>query len=139
MERADSDCRAARLAERTRNPAFTSYSVHSPYGKGCNSVTCGDPMIRPLVLALAAAALLTPPASAQRRDQDEAYEAARSGAIRPLGEIISRVTPRVGGTFLGSDFNSGTRTYRLKYMREGSVVVVDVDARNGTVLRTTGN
>jgi len=96
-------------------------------------------MIRTLLLALTAAATLaTQPAQAQRRDQDEAYEAAKSGAIRPLGEIIARVTPRVGGSFLGSDFDSGTRTYRLKYMREGSVVVVEVDARSGTVLGMSG-
>jgi uncharacterized membrane protein YkoI len=96
-------------------------------------------MIRPLLLALATAATLaTSGVQAQRRDQDEAYEAARSGAIRPLGEIIARVTPRVGGSFLGSDFDAGTRTYRLKYMREGSVVVVDVDARSGTVLGMSG-
>ncbi len=97
-------------------------------------------MIRSLILIVATAATLTSiPASAQRRDQDEAYEAARSGAIRPLGEIISRVTPRIRGTFLGSDFDSGTRTYRLKYMRDGSVVVVDVDARSGNVLGISGN
>ena len=97
-------------------------------------------MIRPLILAVAAAAVLASvPAGAQRRDQDEAYQAARSGAIRPLGEIIARVTPRVRGTFLGSDFDAVTRTYRLKYMREGSVVVVDVDARSGTVLGISGN
>ena len=98
-------------------------------------------MIRPLILAVAAATVLaSAPATAQRRDQDEAYEAARSGKIRPLGEIIARVSPKVrGGTFLGSDFDSGTRTYRLKYMREGSVVVGDVDARSGAVLGMSGN
>lgn len=97
-------------------------------------------MIRPLLLTVATAALLaTVPATAQHRDQDEAYKAARSGAIRPLGEIIARVTPKVRGTFLGSDFDSGSRTYRLKYMREGSVVVVDVDARSGQILGMSGN
>ena len=97
-------------------------------------------MIRTLLLTFATAAMLAfAPATAQQRDQDEAYKAARSGAIRPLGEIIARVTPKVRGTFLGSDFESGTRTYRLKYMREGSVVVVDVDARSGQVLGMSGN
>ena len=92
-------------------------------------------MIRPFFLTLAAAAALaSAPTTAQQRDQDEAYKAARSGAIRPLGEIIARVTPKVGGTFVGSDFDSGNRTYRLKYMREGQVVNVDVDARTGRVL-----
>lgn len=97
-------------------------------------------MIRPLLFAAAmASALASMPAAAQQRDQDEAYKAARSGAIRPLGEIIARVTPKVRGTFLGSDFDAGTRTYRMKYMREGEVVVVDVDARSGRVLGMSGN
>jgi uncharacterized membrane protein YkoI len=96
-------------------------------------------MIRPILLAVAtAAALAAAPVPAQQRDQDEAYKAARSGAIRPLGEIIARVTPKVRGTFVGSDFDSGNRTYRLKYMREGSLVVVDVDARSGQVLGMSG-
>jgi len=97
-------------------------------------------MIRPILLAVAAATVLaSAPATAQHRDQDEAYKAARSGAIRPLGEIIARVTPKVRGTFVGSDFDAGNRTYRLKYMREGSLVVVDVDARSGQVLGMSGN
>ncbi|MFC3713562.1 PepSY domain-containing protein [Sphingoaurantiacus capsulatus] len=96
-------------------------------------------MIRPLLLAIATATVLASgPAGAQYRDQDEAYKAARSGEIRPLGEIIARVTPKVRGSFVGSDFDAGTRTYRLKYMREGSLVVVDVDASTGRVLGMSG-
>lgn len=94
-------------------------------------------MVRAILLALAVLTV-SAPAMAQRKDQDEAYKAARSGAIRPLGDIISRVSPRVGGSFLGSDFDSGSRTYRLKYMRDGSVVVVDVDAKTGTILGIAG-
>lgn len=93
--------------------------------------------VRVLLVALATACAV--PAAAQRSDQDEAYQAMRSGAIRPLGEIISRVAPRVRGSFLGSDFDPGERTYSLKFMREGSVVVVDVDARTGQVLEIRGN
>jgi uncharacterized membrane protein YkoI len=97
-------------------------------------------MLRPILLAaVLALALPQVPAAAQGyRDQDEAYKAARSGAIRPLGEIIARVTPRVGGSFVGSEFDAGTRTYRLKYMREGQVVIVDVDAKSGQVLGISG-
>ena len=94
-----------------------------------------------LFLSAAVVAVLFAPlavARAQRNDQVEAYEAARRGAIRPLGDILSRVSPRVGGTFLGSDFDPGARTYRLKYMRAGNVVVVDVDARSGAIIGVTG-
>jgi uncharacterized membrane protein YkoI len=92
-------------------------------------------MIRSLILAVATAAVLASPAAAQRRDQDAAYEAARSGAILSLGEIKRRVDPMVGGRYIDHDFDSGTRRYSLKYMREGEKVIVEVDARNGNVLR----
>jgi len=97
-------------------------------------------MIRPLLLAsLAAALAAAAPAHAQRGDdQDEAYSAAQRGAIRPLGDILRRVGPQVGGTFLGSDFDPDSRTYRLKYMNQGRVVVVDVDARSGTIRSVSG-
>jgi len=92
-------------------------------------------MIRSLILGTAMAAMLAvAPASAQRRDQEAATEAARSGAILPLGEIKRRVDPQIGGKFLDQDFDAGTRRYRMKYMREGSKVVVEVDARNGNVI-----
>jgi uncharacterized membrane protein YkoI len=93
------------------------------------------------LFAGAAAVLLTlgsVPAAAQRGDQDEAFEAARSGAIKPLGDIIRNVAPKVRGDFLGSDYDAADRTYSLKFMRDGSVVVVDVDARTGQVLGTRG-
>ena len=92
-------------------------------------------MVRSFILAVAVAATLASPASAQRRDQDEAYEAARSGAILSLGEIKRRVDPQVRGRYIDHDFDSGTRQYILKYMREGEKVTVEVDARNGNVLR----
>jgi uncharacterized membrane protein YkoI len=91
-------------------------------------------MVR-LLLASALLVAVAQPAAAQRRDQDDAWAAARSGEIKPLGEIIGRANGRVrGGSFIGSDFDSGTKTYRLKYMRAGEVVVVDVDARTGRII-----
>ena len=98
-------------------------------------------MIRLTALALLSVLALLPGSAAHagRKDQDEAYAAARQGAILPLGEIINSVRQQVGGSFLGSDFDSGARRYYLKYMREGSVVVVEVDARSGAVLGVTGN
>lgn len=97
--------------------------------------------MRPLVMSFALAVLLGSGASAlaQRGDQDEAYAAARAGAIRPLGEIISKVSQRQTGNFIGSDFDPAKRTYRLKYMQNGSVRYIDVDARTGQVIGMSGN
>jgi uncharacterized membrane protein YkoI len=96
-----------------------------------------------LVTALAGVLLSTSvaaPAEARRRDQDEAYEATRSGQIRSLREIESRVVPRMGGaSYLGPEFDSGSATYRLKFMRAGSVIWVDVDGRTGAIIGRSGN
>jgi uncharacterized membrane protein YkoI len=99
---------------------------------------------RPAALLAFAALSLAPatfgafPAAAQR-DQDAAYRAARTGAIRPLPDILARVNPRMDGAdFLGSELDTDSRVYRLKYMRGASVMWVDVDARTGMVLGRSG-
>lgn len=101
----------------------------------------GKDRMRLSVVAMVIAGLLCSavPSFAQRGDQDEAYAAARAGAIKPLGEIISKVSQRQSGNFIGSDFDSSKRTYRLKYMQNGSVRYIDVDARTGQVIGMSGN
>ncbi len=90
-------------------------------------------------LGLGGMALSATPADA-RRDQDEAYQAARSGEIRSLPDIRARVHSRMSDAQpLGEEYDSASRTYRLKYLRSGSVIWVDVDARTGAVVRHSGN
>jgi hypothetical protein len=95
------------------------------------------------VLAAALAGVLLSSAASgegRRRDQDEAYQAMRSGQIRPLREIEGRVVPRMGGAaYLGPEFDSGSGTYRLKFMRAGSVIWVDVDGRTGAIVGRSGD
>jgi hypothetical protein len=72
-------------------------------------------------------------------DQDAAYEARRSGSIRSLREIERGVMPRMGGaSYLGPEFDAGSSTYRLKFMRGGSVIWVDVDGRTGSIIGRSG-
>lgn len=78
------------------------------------------------------------PAHAQRSDEDIAFEAARSGEILPLGEIISRVSQRVEGRFVGAQYDPRYRIYRLKYLRGNAVIMVDVDAVSGRILEIRG-
>jgi uncharacterized membrane protein YkoI len=94
-------------------------------------------MMRIISVALVALALGAP-ASAQRRgDQYRAYEAHQSGRVLSLREIEDRVLPRMrGSTYLGPEFDGGV--YRLKFMRSGSVIWVDVDARTGAVIGRSG-
>lgn len=94
-------------------------------------------MKRSISVALIALALAAP-ASAQRRgDQYQAYQARQSGQVLSLREIEDRVLPRMpGATYLGPEYDGGV--YRLKFMRSGAVIWVDVDARTGAVIGRSG-
>ena len=90
--------------------------------------------------AAALSALVTPAAAQRSRDQDAAFEARRSGQILPLREIEKRILPRMNGArYLGPEFDSGSSSYRLKFMRGGNVIWIDVDGRTGAVLSRSGN
>ena len=93
-------------------------------------------LFRTLALALTGAAVLTAtPALAQRapRDQDRAYSATQHGRSMPLPQIERKVMPFMGGAdYLGPEFNGDT--YRLKFMRDGRVIWVDVDAQTGRII-----
>ena len=70
----------------------------------------------------------------QKRDQDRAFEATREGRSMPLPKIEQRVMPLMpGADYLGPELNGAT--YRLKFMRGGRVIWVDVDAATGRVIR----
>lgn len=97
---------------------------------------------KPLTMALLLLGCLSAAASAgpRRPEQDAAYKATQTGSIRPFGEIRQRVVPRMGGaSYLGSEFDAQTVTYRLKFMRGASVIWVDVDARTGAIVGRSGD
>jgi uncharacterized membrane protein YkoI len=75
----------------------------------------------------------------RRRDQDEAFAARRAGQVMPLHQIEARIVPRMrGADYLGPDFDAGSGVYRLKFMRGGQVMFVDVDGRTGQVIGRSG-
>lgn len=89
---------------------------------------------------LICASLPVAPGLARPPEQDAAYHAQRMGDIRPFPEIKSRVMPRMGGaSYLGSEFDDRSATYRLKFMRGPSVIWVDVDARTGAIVGRSGD
>ena len=108
-------------------------------------------LYRPFLVALAAVSLTASPAMAapsfvakalgmagigdQRpRDQDRAFRATREGRSMPLPMIERRVRPQMGGAdYLGPELNG--RTYRFKFMRNGRVIWIDVDARTGRIIQ----
>ncbi len=102
-------------------------------------------LFRTLFAAVLGVGLIATPALAQRprdqapaqshsRDQDRAFEAAREGRSMPLPKIERKVMPFMDGAdYLGPELNGDT--YRLKFMRGGRVIWVDVDAATGRILR----
>jgi hypothetical protein len=60
----------------------------------------------------------------------------RAGNVRSLREIEQQVVPVMKGMqYLGPEYDPAAMAYRLKFIREGRVVFVDVDARSGQILR----
>ena len=105
-------------------------------------------LLRTLFAAVVAAGLTSAPALADRprdrsprpesngpvREQQRAFEATREGRSMPLPQLERRVMPYMGGAdYLGPEFNGGT--YRLKFMQNGRVIWVDVDAQTGRIIR----
>src|SRR4029450_7846698 len=75
----------------------------------------------------------------QRNDQSAAVESRRQGAL-PVREIERRLVPMMrGAQYLVFDFDPGSAIYTLKFLRDGNVIWVDVDARTGQIIRRTGN
>jgi len=100
-------------------------------------------MTKTLALLLAATLMTTgltaSPALAQsRNDQGEARKEMRAGNVLPLREIERRVVSPLkaqGHEYLGPAYDSTAMAYRLKFIKDGRVSFVDVDARTGRILQ----
>lgn len=90
--------------------------------------------------ALAGALAFATPANAQafsEQEADRAFEAREQGQSLSLPEVERRVVPRMRGyKYLGPEKRG--RNYRLKFMKEGRVVWVDVEARTGRIIGRHG-
>ncbi|TNE42469.1 MAG: hypothetical protein EP321_15670 [Sphingomonadales bacterium] len=69
-----------------------------------------------------------------KEEQDAARRAMLDGRVMPFSVIKRRMEREMGdATYLGSEFNRQSNRYRLKYVRDGRVVWVDVDGRSGEI------
>ncbi|MEG3176225.1 hypothetical protein U1872_08300 [Sphingomonas sp. RB3P16] len=99
-------------------------------------------MLVSLLLGLATAAAPPPPGGVwmQHVDQREAWRARREGRILPLKDIEGRVLPTMRGSqYLGVDFDGERGIYTLKFLRDGTVIWIEVDGRSGAIIGRTGN
>ncbi len=97
---------------------------------------------RTILFAVALAAGLTSaPAVADKpgRDAERAFENTQRGRSMPLPQLEQRVMPFMGGAdYLGPELNGGGIT-RMKFMRNGRVIWVDVDGRGRIIRRSRPN
>ena len=96
---------------------------------------------RAFLFASLAAALVAAgaPAAAQqepmRGEQGEARREAQAGNIMRSGEIEAKILPTMrDAEYLGFAYDSTARAYRLKFIKDGRVTYVDVDARTGRII-----
>jgi uncharacterized membrane protein YkoI len=82
-----------------------------------------------------ATGLISSPALADpRRDSDRAFQAIQEGRSMPLPQLERKVLPFMDGAdYLGPELNG--EVYRFKFIQDGKVIWVDVDARSGRILR----
>lgn len=94
-------------------------------------------MNRALVSILALGLFASPAVAQQpRTEQGEARREMNAGNIMPLRQIEARVLPTMkGAEYLGPAYDPAAMAYRLKFIRDGRVLFVDVDARTGRVLQ----
>jgi hypothetical protein len=91
-------------------------------------------MIRALRVALLAA-VVAPQAQAREREHASLRRNVERGDLLPLSEIERRILPSLPGhQYLGPEFDPASRTYRLKFIRNGRVLWLDVDGRSGRVI-----
>jgi hypothetical protein len=84
-----------------------------------------------LAVALPALPARAEPVSVQGQVRKEM----RAGNVRSLREIERRVLPAMPGMeYLGPEYDPAAMVYRLKFIRNGRVTFVDVDARSGTII-----
>ncbi len=76
--------------------------------------------------------------AAPRAEQDSAREQMQAGRNMPIREIERLIIPRMDGDeYIGFEYDPAAQAYRLKFIREGRVIWVDVDARTARVLRVS--
>ena len=57
------------------------------------------------------------------------------GEVHSLRDIEGRVLPMMpGAQYLGPEYDEAAMAYRLKFLRDGRVSFIDVDARSGAVI-----
>lgn len=93
-------------------------------------------MKMPIAIAMLLICSASVPLAAQPSgEQGMVRKEMRAGNVRSLRDIERQVLPTMPGMqYLGPEYDPTAMAYRLKFIRNGRVVFVDVDARSGSVI-----
>lgn len=98
------------------------------------------------IVAFLAGPVMTDRALAQTRgnggastdEQQRAREQMQAGRNLSIREIERRILPQMpGDEYIGFEYDPMASAYRLKFVRDGQMIWVDVDARTARVLRVS--
>ncbi len=90
-------------------------------------------MLFVLPVLLAAAAVPAP--AEPNNEQGQVREQRKTGSVRSLRQIEQLILPRMKGMqYLGPEYDPIAMAYRLKFIKDGKVEFVDVDARSAKIL-----
>jgi len=77
-------------------------------------------------------------AAQSREDQQNVRTHMQAGRVMSVREIERRIIPQMrGNEYLGFEYDGVATAYRLKFIKDGQVIWVDVDARTARVLRVS--
>ncbi|HEY9090338.1 hypothetical protein [Parasphingorhabdus sp.] len=99
-------------------------------------------MLKKIVLSGIAASVamvvtVSPAIAAQSNNDQKAARAQMiSGKGKSLRAIENAVLPMMEDSqYLGPEYDPSAKVYRLKFIRQGRVIFIDVDGRTGNILR----
>ncbi|WP_439547315.1 PepSY domain-containing protein [Sandarakinorhabdus sp.] len=78
-------------------------------------------------------------ASAVAGPNDDVHAMVQAGEIMPFEAIQRRVVQETQGEYVGAQFDQNSRIYRFRFLRDGNLINVDVDARTGERVRRRQN
>lgn len=117
------------LASRSIQDLFNAYGLGT-------QITMKQSLAPLFALAAASLAFGAVPAHADPgSEQGQARKDRKAGNVRSLRDIERQVLPRMTGMqYLGPEYDPAAMAYRLKFIQNGRVHFVDVDARTGRVI-----
>lgn len=91
--------------------------------------------VRSLTFLVAGLLVAAPLAGAAAAGPNDVHDLVKSGEIMPFEAIQRRIMQGTSGEYMGSQFDHNNRIYRFRFLQDGNLVNIDVDARTGERIR----